>query len=183
MQVHKFEVIGILGSIAVMALALFFLNMDSLTLGSVAKTSGTSQSAAVIVVDDGTSQNQAKLADALLDSYDGMDTQQKIVADDVIIGSGAEAVSGSTVTVDYVGRLTNGQEFDNSEKRGQPFTFTIGAGQVIEGWEQGIVGMKEGGERTLVIPPQYAYGAQGVGPIPPNATLLFTVKLHTVSNN
>ncbi len=175
-MINKYEAIGILSSIGVMALALFLLNMDDNTLTRVAQNQ-TSQSAAVVVVNDGEAQDQAKLADALLESFDGMDTQQKIVIDDVVIGGGKEATAGSVVRVDYVGRLTNGQEFDNSEKRGEPFEFTLGAGQVIAGWEEGILGMKEGGERTLVIPPQYAYGERGVGPIPPNATLLFTVKL------
>ncbi len=175
-MVNKYEIVGILGSVAIMALALFLLNLDSRTLDTVA-TSAVTQSAAVVVVADGEEQDQSKLADALLESFDGMDTQQKIVADDVVIGGGKEAIVGTTVRVHYVGRLSNGQEFDSSEKRGEPLEFTLGAGQVIAGWEEGILGMKEGGERTLVIPPQFGYGERGIGPIPGNATLLFSVKL------
>ena len=79
--------------------------------------------------------------------------------------------------VHYSGRLENGQEFDNSQKRGAPLEFTVGAGQVIAGWEQGLLGMKVGGERVLNIPPELAYGEQGIGPIPGGATLTFTIEL------
>lgn len=97
---------------------------------------------------------------------------------DNVLGTGAEAVSGKTVTVDYVGRLLTGRQFDSSYDRGQPFTFKLGAGQVIPGWDQGVVGMKVGGKRTLVIPPYLAYGPSGAGDkIPPNATLVFEVEL------
>ncbi len=99
---------------------------------------------------------------------------------DVQPGTGATAEAGDTVTVEYVGALTNGSVFDASENHGQPFTFTLGAGSVIQGWEQGIVGMKEGGQRVLIIPPQLGYGPTGNGPIPGNATLLFQVQLVSV---
>ena len=99
---------------------------------------------------------------------------------DVQPGTGATAEVGDTVTVEYVGALTDGTIFDASQNHGQPFTFTLGAGGVIQGWEQGIVGMKEGGQRVLIIPPQLGYGAAGNGPIPPNATLLFQVQLVSV---
>jgi peptidylprolyl isomerase len=100
---------------------------------------------------------------------------------DVVLGTGAEAVSGKKVTVDYTGRLLTGRKFDSSLDRGQPFTFTLGAGQVIRGWDQGVAGMKVGGKRTLVIPPHLGYGASGAGAvIPPNATLVFDVELKGV---
>lgn len=98
------------------------------------------------------------------------------------IGSGAEAKSGKTVTVHYVGNLqANGEKFDSSRDRGNPFSFRLGAGQVIPGWEEGIQGMKVGGIRNLIIPSQLAYGPRGVGPIPGNATLAFEVELLEVS--
>jgi FKBP-type peptidyl-prolyl cis-trans isomerase len=97
--------------------------------------------------------------------------------EDITIGTGQEAATGDMVAVHYVGKLQNGTEFDNSVKRGAPIEFTLGSGQVIAGWEEGIAGMKVGGERTLVIPPEKAYGEQGIGPIPPNATLVFQVEL------
>lgn len=98
--------------------------------------------------------------------------------EDVKIGSGAEAKTGSTVFVHYVGTLESGAKFDSSYDRGEPISFVLGKGQVIPGWEQGILGLKVGGKRKLVIPPNLAYGARGVpGAIPPNATLMFDVEL------
>lgn len=97
---------------------------------------------------------------------------------DTVIGTGAEAKAGNTVTMNYVGMLPDGTVFDASAKHGQAFTFNLGAGQVIKGWDQGIVGMKEGGKRRLIIPAALAYGNQAVGGvIPANATLIFDVEL------
>lgn len=97
---------------------------------------------------------------------------------DVVAGSGNEARAGQNVAVHYTGWLTNGQKFDSSRDRGQPFTFRLGAGNVIQGWDQGVVGMRVGGQRRLIIPPQMGYGARGAGGvIPPNATLVFDVEL------
>lgn len=94
------------------------------------------------------------------------------------IGDGAEATAGKTAVVHYTGWLLDGTKFDSSVDRNQPFSFALGAGQVIKGWDEGVVGMKVGGKRTLVIPPQLGYGARGAGNvIPPNATLKFEVQL------
>ncbi len=96
---------------------------------------------------------------------------------DLEIGTGAEAVSGEMVSVNYRGTLTNGKEFDSSYGRG-PFQFPLGAGRVIKGWDEGVAGMKVGGKRKLVIPPELAYGSRGAGGvIPPDATLIFEVEL------
>lgn len=93
-------------------------------------------------------------------------------------GEGPEAVSGKRVTVHYTGKLTDGKIFDSSEQRNTPFPFTLGVGQVIQGWDKGVVGMKVGERRKLTIPPALAYGDRGVGQvIPPNATLIFEVEL------
>ena len=101
-----------------------------------------------------------------------------LVKQDVIIGKGAEAKTGSAVEVNYVGALwKTGKVFDASWTRKEPFTFTIGAGQVIKGWDQGVLGMKVGGRRLLVIPSALGYGAKGSGSIPPNSTLEFVVDL------
>src|SRR5512140_1392500 len=98
--------------------------------------------------------------------------------DDLKVGSGTEAAAGNTVTVHYVGTLTNGSKFDSSRDRGEGFTFKLGAGQVIKGWDQGVAGMKVGQLRKLTIPPELGYGARGFPPvIPPNATLVFEVEL------
>lgn len=102
-----------------------------------------------------------------------------IQIEDVVVGEGTEAHKGNKVSVNYLGTLaSNGKKFDSSYDRNEPFTFKLGSGQVIEGWEKGIVGMKEGGKRILTIPPEKAYGPNGYPPvIPPNATLKFEVEL------
>lgn len=101
--------------------------------------------------------------------------------EDMKSGEGAEATAGKSVTVHYVGTLTTGSKFDSSRDRGKGFTFTLGQGQVIKGWDQGVAGMKIGGLRKLTIPPELAYGAKGFPPvIPPNSTLVFEVELLSV---
>lgn len=96
---------------------------------------------------------------------------------DIVVGNGKEAKNGSKVTVNYVGTLTDGTQFDSSYDRGEPYSFTLGEGSVIPGWDQGLIGMKEGGKRRLTIPPDLAYGASGTGSIPPNSTLIFEIEL------
>ena len=105
--------------------------------------------------------------------------------EDTVIGSGAEATKGNSVTVHYTGWLynndTQGAKFDSSKDRGDPFVFSLGAGMVIKGWDEGVAGMKVGGARTLIIPAALGYGARGAGGvIPPNATLKFDVELLAV---
>ena len=97
---------------------------------------------------------------------------------DTKVGTGAEAKAGQTAVVHYTGYLTNGTKFDSSKDRGQPFSFPLGGGRVIKGWDEGVQGMKVGGTRKLTIPATLGYGAQGAGGvIPPNATLVFEVDL------
>jgi len=104
-------------------------------------------------------------------------TSSKLKVEDIKIGTGKEVKSGDTIIIHYNGTLTDGTKFDSSYDRGQPFETVIGVGKVIQGWDQGVVGMKVGGKRKLTIPPDLGYGAQTVGPIPANSTLIFEVEL------
>jgi len=118
-------------------------------------------------------------------------TVTQLQISDTAVGTGAEAVKGKTVVVHYTGWLydpaapnSKGKKFDSSLDRGSPFTFPLGAGRVIKGWDEGVAGMRVGGKRTLVIPPAMAYGSRGAGGvIPPDATLLFDVELLGVRDN
>jgi len=106
----------------------------------------------------------------------GVKEATELISEDIKEGDGAEAKAGDTVQVQYSGVLySDGTPFDNSFDRGEPFEFQLGAGMVIPGWDQGIVGMQKGGRRLLVIPPDLGYGPQGQGPIGPNETLVFVV--------
>lgn len=108
----------------------------------------------------------------------GQPLPTELTIQDSVVGTGAEAVPGTEVTVHYVGMLPDGTVFDASANHGQPFSFPLGAGAVIKGWDQGVAGMKVGGKRVLIIPPTLAYGEAGAGGvIPPNATLIFEVEL------
>ncbi len=105
-------------------------------------------------------------------------TESGLKYTDEIVGDGISPKTGQKVTVHYTGTLENGKKFDSSKDRDQPFTFTIGVGQVIQGWDEGVASMKVGGKRTLVIPAELGYGRRGAGGvIPPNATLIFDVEL------
>lgn len=114
-----------------------------------------------------------------------LNNMSELIKTEVKLGTGAEAVSGRDISVHYTGWLYDeaapshkGKKFDSSRDRGQPFDFSLGAGQVIKGWDQGFAGMKVGGQRTLTIPANLGYGARGAGgAIPPNATLIFDVEL------
>lgn len=96
---------------------------------------------------------------------------------DIVVGTGATVVNGSTVKVLYTGTFTNGTVFDSVIDRSKPFSFIVGSGQVIKGWEQGVMGMKVGGKRKLTIPPELGYGNKKTGPIPANSTLIFELEL------
>ena len=125
-----------------------------------------------------TNQADASALGGPLDAPDTQITASGLKITELQVGEGAEASSGQTVAVHYRGTLENGKQFDASYDRGTPFTFPLGAGRVIKGWDEGVVGMKVGGKRKLVIPPDLAYGSRGAGGvIPPNATLVFEVEL------
>jgi FK506-binding protein 2 len=136
-----------------------------------------------------TSQNSQENTDQPSSQQNNQPTSTKKMYSDVTelqikdtqVGTGAEAKTGDKVAVHYRGMLTDGSVFDESYKRGEPIVITLGQGQVIQGWEQGIPGMKVGGKRTLIIPPAMGYGPNGYPPvIPGNATLIFEVELVSV---
>lgn len=105
----------------------------------------------------------------------------ELVIKDLEVGEGAEATAGATVSVHYTGTLTDGSKFDSSLDRGEPFSFVLGAGKVIPGWDQGVAGMKVGGKRELTIPPDLAYGDHALPGIPAGSTLVFQVELLEVN--
>jgi FKBP-type peptidyl-prolyl cis-trans isomerase len=171
----KFEVIAFGASVAVMAVALYFVRLESLSIVPAAQPAAVSESGLRVV--DGTQGTNTEEMRQALEGAVERGRIAELVVTDVRYGTGDEVKKGDTVVVNYVGTLENGQEFDNSYKRGQPFSFKVGAGNVIAGWEEGLIGMKQGGQRVLVIPPEKGYGSSGVGPIPANSTLIFSIEL------
>lgn len=130
---------------------------------------------------DSSSQQNSQTSDIQKQLEDQLKQQQeKLQSTDIKVGKGAAAKSGDEVTVNYVGTLTNGKKFDSSYDHKKPFTFIIGEGEVIKGWDQGLVGMKVGGERKLVIPPSLGYGSQSNSDIPANSTLVFDITLEKI---
>lgn len=177
---NKFELIGGIVSIGFMAVALYLVQ-TKVMINDAAEQAQTAQVGAVenqgiVIVQPGENINQAR-ANAYLAAADNSGNIERMVIDDVKLGTGEQIQKGDTVAVHYVGKLQNGQEFDNSRSRGEPFVFKVGSGMVIQGWDEGVIGMQPGGERILVIPPDMAYGEQGIGPIPGNATLIFSIEL------
>ena len=103
--------------------------------------------------------------------------QGELIIVDIVVGDGPVAETGDPAAVHYIGRLADGTQFESSYDGGQPYSFVVGAGQVIPGWDLGVPGMRVGGTRQLTIPPHLAYGSSGRGPIPPNSTLTFDIEL------
>jgi FKBP-type peptidyl-prolyl cis-trans isomerase len=173
---NKTEAIGIFLSIAVMAVALSVLrfNSDVFVQGAV---KNDTQGAVVAASQQSDKMSDAELKDALVNASTPKGNLVELVVDDVRMGAGNAVKDGDTVTVNYVGTTQGGVRFDSSYERGEPFTFTVGKGKVIEGWDKGIIGMKAGGQRILVIPASQAYGNRQVGVIPPNSPLVFEIEL------
>lgn len=125
------------------------------------------------------SSNPSTISDQAINNNMDQNTQNtknNLVVKDIVVGTGAEAQAGDLVSVHYTGKFANGTTFDSSIG-GQPFEFTLGAGRVIKGWDQGVVGMKVGGKRTLTIPPELAYGPNDYQQIPGGSTLYFDIEL------
>jgi FKBP-type peptidyl-prolyl cis-trans isomerase len=179
---NKFELVGMGFSVFCMMLGLYLFQVETTLFGS-SDIDLTAQSIAavnpgVVVASQAGGDTPEERASTYLQAVNEEGNFERMVIDDVKFGTGEAAVAvGDVVSVHYIGTLQNGQEFDNSHKRGQPFEFKVGGGQVIKGWDEGLVGMKVGGQRVLVIPPEMAYGENGIGPIPGNATLVFAIEL------
>ncbi len=133
----------------------------------------------VIIVDSLLPNQETALANAIVAGSDASGRITKLIVDDVAVGTTTDRTvrTGDTVTVNYVGEVKNGQQFDDTYKTGEPVTFVVGKGEMIQGLERGVVGMKEGGVRVLIIPSQLAYGSEKVGRILPNSSLVFLVEL------
>ncbi|GAC1351264.1 MAG: hypothetical protein NVS3B20_11090 [Polyangiales bacterium] len=117
-------------------------------------------------------------ATASVSSASNPKAEDQLIKEDLVVGNGETAIKGAAVSVHYVGTLLDGTKFDSSLDRGKPFVFTVGKGSVIRGWDEGVLGMREGGKRKLVVPPHLAYGDRGQPPtIPPHATLVFEIEL------
>jgi len=162
---------GIATALALVVVVMFFIIPGLWPFGATAPVDGEAAAGAAI-----TTQTESTATDMPTITEPVTELMMK----DEVVGTGAVAAAGDTVTVHYVGALTNGTVFDASRPRGEEgFTFALGAGQVIKGWDQGVAGMREGGKRVLVIPASLAYGDQeiGGGIIPANSTLIFEVEL------
>ncbi|MFM6191878.1 MAG: FKBP-type peptidyl-prolyl cis-trans isomerase [Planktothrix sp.] len=146
---------------------------------TVSSTSTMKPSSNPLFVQEIASNDQIIIAQNMTNSEEKViTTDSGLQYEDLTVGTGESPKKGDTVSVHYTGTLTNGKKFDSSRDRGQPFQFKIGVGQVIKGWDEGVMSMKVGGRRKLIIPPELGYGARGAGGvIPPNATLVFDVEL------
>jgi FKBP-type peptidyl-prolyl cis-trans isomerase len=159
------------------SLIIFIVIAAALIFGGAWYANKLSEQSAQSQVAQGNAAEQAAQAQA----QQQQQLMQNLKITDLTVGTGTLAVAGDTVGVLYSGSLDDGTVFDASSKHGNvPFSFMLGAGRVIQGWDLGVAGMKVGGKRELVIPPELGYGASGMGPIPPNATLHFTVELLSV---
>lgn len=173
-KINKFEAVGVFLCVGVMAFSLFLLRVDS-NINFLSLVPEDSQMASVVTGD--TENGDIALENTIRDSMNNNGTIKNMIIDDVTLGDGTEVKVGDTVSVHYIGTLQSGQQFDNSYTKGEPFEFIVGEGRVIKGWDQGLLGMKVGGQRILVIPAELAYGASAVGPIPANSTLVFSIEL------
>lgn len=174
-MLSKYETIGVGVSVALMALTLYLVRLDSASLARFSDR--VADQPALVAV----SQEGGLTADMVEGIFNEQGRVERLLINDISLGEGKAAEKGDKLVVNYIGRLQNGQEFDNSYKRGDTFSFRLGKGEVIEGWDDGLLGMRVGGQRTLVVPASLAYGNQSVGPIPAGATLIYLVELVSIN--
>lgn len=170
-MLNRFEAVGVFVSVALMAVALFILNMEDVTERFRTQTEPV---ATVVLSDENPYQD-------LANSLDAAGKVTKLIIDDVVIGTGEEVKSGDAISVHYIGTLQNGQQFDNSYLKTEPLEFTVGEEEVIKGLDEGVLGMRQGGQRILVIPAELAYGDRQMGPIPANSALVFAIELLAIN--
>ena len=174
---NKYEAIGIFVSIAVMAVSLSYVRFKTDVFTSNTPLEKSSIGAVVVASKPDSKKGDTELETALINASTNDGKLVDLVVDDVRKGKGNEVKKGDTVVVNYIGTTRDGVKFDSSYDRGETFSFTVGDGKVIQGWEKGLIGMQIGGQRILVIPADMAYGNRQVGPIPPNTPLVFAVEL------
>lgn len=162
-------------------LIIIIVSIGSLGIYTYSKTTSANSNKALSVLEDSDRENGNSSAspETIMNSNTNSTSQySELIKEDTVIGTGAEATAGKQIKVNYTGKFLDGSIFDSSLKPGRtPLEITLGAGQVIQGWDQGIVGMKVGGKRTLKIPYALAYGEAGYASIPPKADLIFEVEL------
>ncbi len=178
MTLTRYETIGISTSIVLLVVALSIARFFPFSHD--AEVPVATHPSDIIVVDPNAENTEAALAQAIIDGSTADGRVTKLIVHDVSLGSGRQAKVGDMVTVHYIGLLKDGPEFDNSYTKDTPVSFKVGAGEVIKGWEQGIVGMKEGGERILIVPATLGYGDTAVNSLPAHATLLFSIQLLSI---
>ena len=169
MEENKFKIVNFIGYVILIGIAtaviIYVLNY-------------TAKPQQVIQTDTNTQKEVVAEPSPIVENNNMQENVTELKIEDIVVGTGAEAVSGKEISVHYTGTLTNGTKFDSSKDRGTPFEFTLGAGQVIQGWDKGFAGMKVGGKRKLTIPSKLGYGETGAGRlIPPYAGLIFEVEL------
>ncbi len=173
MDFKRDELVGIFVSIVIATAIFAVLRFDMFT--KLQTYMATPSEVETVEID--ASDDQSALKELLTGSFTKNGKITKLIIQDSKVGDGAVVHEGSRVTVHYIGKLQDGTKFDSSYDRNEPYVFTVGEGSVIKGWDTGLLGMKVGGERILVIPDNLAYGNREVGTIPPRSTLLFAIEL------
>lgn len=179
-MINRYEAIGIFSSIAVMILVIFMIRTHEAMAPITVAPADTGSTVTVASSSNADAKNA--LYSALVQAISDTGAVNKLIVDDITNGTGTVVKTGDTVTVNYIGMLKNGSVFDSSYAHGSPFTFTVGDGKVIKGWDQGLVGMKVGGKRILVVPPALGYGSEATGPIPADSVLVFGIQLLDVTH-
>ena len=177
---NRYETVGIVVSIAAVIGVLVASRFFPFSFPRDSAEPGSVDNARIITVDPGAKDDMRAVRQALLEGSTGNGRVTTLIVQDTTVGTGRTARLGDTVTIHFIAREKDAGEFDNSYKKGTPLSFRVGADEVIEGLEQGIIGMQEGGKRILVIPSDMGYGNIAVAPLPANATLLFSVELLTI---